>query len=97
MKCPICSREIVDGISSDEHHLVPRTFKGRETIRLHRVCHQKIHSVLTERELLNYYHTIERLLEREEIQTFVKWVSKKPPEYYDSHRDTNDRSRKRKR
>lgn len=95
MKCPLCDRDLIDGPSVDEHHLIPRTFKGRETITLHTICHQKIHSVFTERELLRYYHTVERILENEEIQTFVKWVAGKDPEWYSSHRDTKTRRKRR--
>ena len=91
--CPICARMLAD--SSDEHHLIPKTFKGKETITLHKICHKKLHSCITEREMLHYYHTVERLLEHEEVKKFVKWVQKKEPNYDDSHRDSRQRKRKR--
>jgi hypothetical protein len=94
MNCPICNRPL-GSIRIEEHHLIPKTFKGKETISLHGVCHRKIHSVFTERELQHYYFTIERLLENEHIQTFVKWVSKRPPEFYDSTKETSARKSKR--
>lgn len=94
--CPICNREMPESTFSD-HHLIPKTFKGKEIVILHKICHRKLHSAITEREMLNYYHTIERLLEHEEIQKFVKWVSKKDPEYYDSSKETNARKKKRRR
>jgi len=84
--CPLCGRPLLDGPSVNEHHLVPRTYRGRSTVRMHRICHNKIHSVFTERELAQYYHTVERLLENEEIRKFVEWVRKKDPDYYDRHR-----------
>lgn len=89
--CPLCGREMVDGPSVNEHHLVPRTFRGRETVKMHRICHNKIHSVFSERELAQYYHTPERLLENEEIRKFVKWVQKKHPAYYDAHHKSKRR------
>lgn len=95
MICPICKREMVKGISVDEHHLIPKTFKGKETVTIHKICHRKLHSVFSEREMFKYYHTIERLLEHEEIQKFIKWVSKKHPEYYDSSLETKNRKGKR--
>ena len=95
--CPICKREMISGKSIDDHHLIPKTFKGKETITMHKICHRKLHATFTEREMAKYYHTIERLLEHEEIQKFVKWVSKKPPEYYDSSKETNIRKNKRRR
>lgn len=93
--CPLCTREL--GTVCDEHHLIPKTFKGKEKIWLHKICHRKLHSVFSEREMLNYYHTIERLLEHEEIQRFVKWIQKKPIDFYDSSKDTNIRKGKRRR
>jgi hypothetical protein len=94
--CPLCSRPL-GSQNIDEHHLVPKTFKGTETSTMHRICHRKIHATFTERELLNYYHTAERLLENEEIQKFVTWVSKKPPEFYDGSKETTERRGKRRR
>jgi hypothetical protein len=85
MPCPLCKREL--GNDFNKHHLIPKTFKGTEIIEIHRICHRKIHSVFTERELLNTYHTIEALLSHEEIQKFVKWVEKKDPDFYDGSVD----------
>ncbi len=81
--CPLCGRELAE--PSNRHHLVPlsKGGKGGEILIMHKICHTKIHSVLTENELKTYYHTIERLQGQEEIEKFIKWVSKKPPEFYD--------------
>lgn len=95
--CSVCNREMIPGKSIDEHHLIPKTFGGKETILLHRICHTKIHTCLSEREMQHYYHTIERLLEHEEIQKFVRWVSKKDPEFYIKNKDTKERRSKRRR
>lgn len=94
MTCPLCDRPL--GTENvDRHHLIPKTFKGKEMVSLHRICHRKIHATFTERELLNYYHTIERLRENEDISKFVTWVSKKPLEFYDGSQETNKRKAKR--
>lgn len=79
--CPLCGRPLVPGPAVDEHHLVPRTYDGAQTVRLHRVCHSKIHSLFTERELRDHYHTLDRLLAHPEIAKFVRWVRKKDPEF----------------
>jgi len=79
----------------EDHHLIPRTFKGKDTIRIHRMCHQKIHATFSERELANYYYTPSRILEREEMQTFVKWVQKKAIDFYDKNDDTKERKKRR--
>ena len=92
--CPLCGRPL-GTVNVDEHHLIPKAFKGKTTTTIHRICHRKIHATFTERELLNYYNTVERLLEHEEIQKFVKWVQKKEPGFYDSSYETNRRKAKR--
>jgi hypothetical protein len=84
--CPLCGRPLVQGPSVNLHHLIPRTYKGTETVALHRICHSKIHSVLSEKELRDYYHTIERLRSRPEIARFIRWVARKPPTFTDRHR-----------
>lgn len=77
--------------------MVPKTFGGKQTVPMHKMCHQKIHATFSERELLNYYHTFERLLSHPEIDKFVKWIGKRPSEYYDKNDDTaNRRSRRKK-
>lgn len=84
---------MVAGNSVDRHHLVPKTCGGKAAVWMHQVCHRKIHSVLTEKELARSYHTFEALLEVEEIATFVAWVRKKDPEFMTRHR-THARKRK---
>lgn len=93
--CPLCGRNMINGPSIDDHHLIPKTFKGTEKIRMHKICHTKIHTSISERELQHYYHTIERLLEHEEIQKFIKWVKNKSPEFYVKNKDTRRRRTKR--
>lgn len=79
--------------------MVPKMFKDKKTliILLHRICHQKIHSTFSEHELKTYYNLPERLKKHEEIQKFIKWVKKKPPEFYDKNDETKARKKKRKR
>ena len=101
--CPICDRPY--GGEMQEHHLKPVTFKTRtkevhdrdNKVTIHKMCHQKIHATFPEYELLNYYHTVERIREHPEIQKFIKWISKKDPDFYDKNDDTKHRKQKRKR
>lgn len=93
--CPICDREMVKGKRIDKHHLVPKCKKGKETVWLHQVCHQKIHSLFTEKELEKQYHEVETIRAHPEIQKFISWVGNKPIDYYNSHNDSNNRSKKR--
>ena len=83
-----------DGYSTNLHHLKPKCKKGKETVELHKICHNKIHSLFTEKELLKYYHTVERILAYNEMAEFVKWVSNKPLDFYVN---TKQNTRKRRR
>lgn len=93
--CPLCERSMPEG-TYNEHHLIPKTYKGKEVVLLHFICHDKIHHTFSEQDLAQYYHTIDRLREHEQIKKFVKWVAKQPPEFYDKHKDTKERRKKRK-
>ena len=81
--CPLCGRPLAEPMN--RHHLVPlsKGGKGTPTLMMHKICHSKIHAVLTERELLTSYNTIGRLQAHEEIAKFIKWVSKNAPEFYE--------------
>ncbi|MCB0650614.1 MAG: HNH endonuclease [Saprospiraceae bacterium] len=81
--CPICQRLMYDDGSVDKHHFIPKSKGGRETEYIHKVCHSKIHSLFTEKELAAEYKTAEKLREHPEIQKFLKWVSSKGPSFYD--------------
>jgi hypothetical protein len=89
--CPICQREL-GSIKVNEHHLIPRSRKHRnkelfnstEVIKVHEICHNAIHASISETELLQQYHTVPALLAHPNIQAFVKWVKKKPIDFYTS-------------
>ncbi|MFC1705515.1 HNH endonuclease [Planctomycetota bacterium] len=84
--CPLCGRPMASGPSLNKHHLTPKTFGGREIRWIHRVCHAKIHSLFTERELQKEFDSFERLREYPEIRKFIAWVRKKPSDFYIQHR-----------
>jgi 5-methylcytosine-specific restriction endonuclease McrA len=79
--CPLCGRPLGE-LNVDRHHLVPKSLKGREQFPIHKICHRKIHSIFSERELLRAYHTWDALKGHEDIRSFIGWVAKKPPEFY---------------
>ncbi|HWY34578.1 MAG TPA: hypothetical protein VNX68_08020, partial [Nitrosopumilaceae archaeon] len=56
---------------------------GENVLLLHKICHNKVHSVFNEKELARTYSNIEKILENEDIQKFVNWVKKKPLDFYD--------------
>jgi len=79
--CPLCGRAMVPGPSVDEHHLVPKSQRGRDKFLVHRVCHTKIHATLSEKHLAADYRTWEALRAHPQIASFIAWVQKKPPEF----------------
>jgi hypothetical protein len=94
--CPLCKREIKHPKDANRHHLHPlsRGGKNGDIVRLHRICHQKIHSVFTEKELELKYNTIEALIKTKEIKKFVRWVKRKPSAFYDKNDTTIGRKTK---
>lgn len=102
--CPICKRLIPEYLESD-HHLIPYFTKLKKKakykdiienikITLHTVCHGKIHSLFTNKELSNYFNTVERLLSNQDIQSFVKWIRTKPIDFVDTSKQSNIRKLK---
>jgi len=92
--CPLCKRELgTENI--DEHHLIPKMFKGTIKEPIHRICHRKIHATFTEHELAKKYNTWESLCEHEEIIKFIMWVTKKDIGYYDENKTSIRKKRKR--
>ena len=68
------------------HHLTPPSKGGRDsaTVLMHKIRQAKVHAVFTETELKKYYNTIDRLKEHDDIAKFIKWVSKKDLEFFDT-------------
>lgn len=89
--CPMCERVIPDD-QQDLHHLVPKSKGGKQTVCLHRICHDQIHSIFTNAQLAKQFSTIEAILEDPSIQTFVTWVRNKPPGFSDSARESRQSS-----
>lgn len=94
MICPLCDRELPESEYSD-HHLIPKVKGGKDGPRviLHRICHNKLHSLYTEAQLAAVYNNIEILRQQPEIISFVKFLSKKPPNYYENNKWANTKRR----
>lgn len=95
-KCPICDRDMFDdGKSINRHHFVPKSRGGKEQFYTHTICHNKIHSLWTEKELEQEFSDPERIKENTEMQTFIKWIKNKDPLFYLTTKDSNTRKHKR--
>ena len=89
--CPLCDRPMVGGPSLDQHHTVPRSHGGRETVTMHKICHRAIHAMLSERELAEAFSGFEALKKHPTLAQFIAWVKMRPPEYYDRTRWSKSR------
>ena len=88
-KCQICARALGEEQYCSKHHLVPKSRGGKhtDTILIHNICHRKIHSLFTEKELRDHYNTAEKLIQHEEMIKFIKWVRKKDPSFYEKSKN----------
>lgn len=85
-ECELCQR---DWIPLTYHHLIPRGVHDKVRKRgwhpeerlnsvawLCRACHSFVHRVASNEELAREYFTVESLMEREDVQGWVKWVGR---------------------
>ena len=82
--CPFCYRPIPPEAKQSLHHLIPklRGGKGGPTVLLHQICHNEIHATLSEAELARIYNSVDALRAHPRLATFIKWISKRPPEFH---------------
>jgi hypothetical protein len=100
-KCSICGREL-NGSKWNEHHLLPKSKKGKDVVPLHTVCHNHLHATFTENELRDLYREfgdyIPFLLRTHEgLIKFAKWITKKPLDFHVRTKDRKERRKKRRR
>lgn len=81
--CPLCLRPIPDGAPQSLHHLIPKLKggKGGPVALLHHICHKEIHARFTEAELARTYNTAEALRAAHQLQGFLAWIARRPPEF----------------
>ena len=77
--CPLCERPL--GRRVEKHHVVPKSKGGREMVGVHPICHRKIHRVFTNTELAGL-GTIDALKGHPDMAKFIRWVSKRPPDFH---------------
>jgi 5-methylcytosine-specific restriction endonuclease McrA len=90
--CPLCGRPL--GERTQDHHLVPKSRGGRETVTLHPICHQAIHANVSNSDLERKYPTIEALQAREDVARFLEWVADKDPDFHVATRKAGEKDRR---
>jgi hypothetical protein len=81
-------------LNIDRHHLVPKCRGGKDQFYVHKMCHRKIHATFTEKELEKKFHTWDELKNHPDMATFITWIQKKDPGWYDGSVSTNEKRRK---
>ncbi|KAJ5710052.1 hypothetical protein N7493_009644 [Penicillium malachiteum] len=84
--CEICDR---DWIPLSYHHLIPRGVHAKVLKKgwhdewmlnsvawLCRACHSFVHRMATNEELAREWFTVDRIMEREDVRDWAKWVSR---------------------
>lgn len=89
--CAICKLSF-ENDELNFHHLIPKAFHNNKRIlkqydksflndygiNVCFACHNKIHSCILEKDLAFEFNTLEKLIEHEEIKTWINWKQKHP-------------------
>lgn len=81
--CPLCLRPIPAGVPQSLHHLIPKLKggKGGPVVLLHHLCHKEVHARFSEADLARQFNSIETLRAAPQMQAFLAWVARRPPEF----------------
>jgi len=82
---------MLKGASVDRHHWQPKSRGGKQAEYLHRICHRKLHSLFTDKELAVDFASLDQVWQHSEIQKFIRWVRRQPPERVVRHRKPRPR------
>ena len=77
--CWLCGRPI--GKTLVQHHPVPKSRGGRDTVPMHPICQQALVANFTNSELQRYGMGVEGLLANPTVRKFVDWVANKDPDF----------------
>ena len=93
-QCEICGRDMVAGPSVNNHHWIPRLKGGKDGPQsvIHRICHDKLHSIWSEVELARKFNNAAIIREADEMADFLKFLRNKSPDFY-THTKLNNRRR----
>jgi len=69
--CPLCEREVPE---LTEHHLVPRSRGGLDTVGICRDCHRQLHALFSNKLLETEINTYEAIMADERFVKYIKWL-----------------------
>lgn len=64
------------------HHPVPKAKGGRETVKVHPICHRAIHANFTNAQLARMGGDLAAIRGNPAVAKFVEWVANKPPDFH---------------
>ena len=79
-RCWLCERPL--GQRVQQHHPVPKSKKGRETVPVHPICHKTIHANFTNAQLARIGDQREVVIADEDVSRFLRWIADKPPDFH---------------
>lgn len=74
-RCALCEREVAQ---LTDHHLVPRSEGGTETVPLCHPCHKSVHAFFSNKALARLHPTVEALRAAPEMERYLAWIRKQP-------------------
>ena len=82
--CCLCGRDMLSGRMVDRHHYIPRSQGGKEWVWMHKICHRKLHSMWTEKQLAKdpILRAPELMASHPDLASFITWVRKHPSDFY---------------
>lgn len=89
--CPLCNRPMH---YASDHHLVPKTRGGKDTVTICYDCHQAIHSLFSNKDLENKYNTVDSLLSDERFAKTAKFISRQDPTRKTRTKNAKDQKRR---
>ena len=83
-ECCLCGREMLSGKAVDRHHPVPKSQGGKDWVWMHRICHRKLHSMWSEKQLARdpVLNNPQIMAEHPQLESFIAWVRKQPLDFY---------------
>ncbi|MFC7175554.1 HNH endonuclease [Halosegnis marinus] len=71
--CALCGR-YGDALPMERHHLVPEHRKESPVVTVCSPCHDQLHALFTNEELIEEYHTAERLRAADRMADYLDWI-----------------------
>lgn len=88
--CVFCGMDV----STREHHIIPKSKGGKETVSSCETCESFIHKTWSHNELRDTYNNVKTILNNEKFQKFLKWRRKQSPEIVFKSNIGQNRNRK---